>query len=336
MPNQLPWGILGCGNIARQFAACLPTSLRSTLRAAASRSQATADVFVAPYPAARAYANYDRLLADDAVQAVYIALPNSLHEEWTLKALQSGKHVLCEKPLALNVDQAQRMFDHARQRGLLLAEAFMYRSHPLTDAVLAAIRRGDIGPIRIIRTSFCYRTLNVARNIRFDPTLGGGAIMDVGCYCVHFSHLLAGQEPTDIHAIGNIHPTGVDDAVVATLKFSGGILASFTCSMSAQADNTAHICGQDGYIEIPIPWKPGKRSTYVLGYSTPPRMDGNLPPPPPRQTITVDSNLDLYAHEADEFAAAIFDQKPPRITPADTLANMRVLDEIRRQIGLAF
>jgi predicted dehydrogenase len=266
-------------------------------------------------------------------------MPNSLHHEWTIKSLRAGKHVLCEKPFALTASQAKEMFDAAKKAGKVLVEAFMYRSHPLTLAVIDSLRGGEIGELRLIRTSFCYKTSRVEGNVRFDKNLGGGGVMDVGCYCINLSRLLAGEEPAEIHASAHMHERGVDDLLVATMKFPSGVLASFTCGMSAHADNTVYVCGSEGYIEIPIPWKPPpQQATYTIARSTPPRMDlaAGAPQRPPRETRTVDASSELYALEADDFAAAVLDGKPPAVSDADTIGNMKVLDEIRRQIRLVF
>lgn len=340
--DKLAWGILGTGNIARQFAAGVSTSRRGTLRAVGSRTQENAAAFAAKFHVQTAYGSYEELLADASVQAIYVSLPNTLHFDWTLRALRAGKHVLCEKPFAVDFAQAEQMFDLADEMELTLVEAFMYRSHPVTDAVMRAVREGKIGELRLIRTSFCYRTTRIAGNVRFDPALAGGGLMDVGCYCINFSRLFAGQEPAACHAIARLHESGVDDMAAGMMLFPNGIVASFTCGMSAQADNTAYLCGTEGFIEMPVPWKPPReQATWVLARGTPPRMDapGVAAPPPapsPRQTFTVDAPADLYGCEADDFAATVLDGQPPRLTPQDTLGNMRVLDAMRKQIGLEF
>ena len=213
----------------------------------------------------------------------------------------------------------------------------MYRSHPLTHAVVEAVQRGEIGELRLIRTSFCYRTTRM-ENIRFKRELGGGGLMDIGCYCVNFSRLFAGCEPSAVHAEARFGATGVDVVASATMNFPNGVLASFTCGMDVHANNTAALCGTEGYIEIPVPWKPAARGAeYVLAHSTPPKMDNaGKAPPPPRESRFVDANMELYALEASDFAAAVFDGKAPAVSEADTLGNMAVLDEFRRQIGLSF
>jgi predicted dehydrogenase len=339
MSDRLRWGILGTGNIARQFAdGLIGTARRSEVRAVGSRTAAAAQAFAQPREVAAAHGSYDAVLADAGVDAVYISLPNALHHEWTLKALKAGKHVLCEKPFALNAAQAREMFDAARKAGRVLVEAFMYRSHPLTHAVIDAVRGGEVGDVRLIRTSFCYKTSRIDGNVRFDRPLGGGSLVDVGCYCINFSRLIAGEEPTAVTAAAHMHERGVDDLVVATMKFPSGVAASFTCGMSVHADNTAYVCGTDGYIEVPIPWKPpAQQAAYTVARSTPPKMDlAAGAKPQPRETRLVDANAELYALEADDFAAAVLDGKPPAVTERDTLGNMVVLDEMRRQIGLIF
>lgn len=341
--DRLNWGILGTGNIARQFAAGLAGSKLGQLTAVASRTQNTADEFATRFklPHDRAYPTYQQLMDDPSVQAIYISLPNALHHEWTIKALAAGKHVLCEKPLANDVAQAKEMFAAAKAADRLLVEAFMYRSHPLTHKVLREVRNGVVGQLRLIRSSFCYQTSNL-ENIRFSKPLAGGGLMDVGCYCIDFARLITGQEPVEVKATAVICETGVDDLLSGTLVFPKGIIASFTCGMRVQADNLASICGQDGYIEVPVPWKPPvKDAKYVVGYSTPPKMDdaqkaaGQTKPNKvtPRQTFTVDATGPLYGMEADAFAKAVAGE-PPAITETDSLANMAILDEMRSQIGL--
>src|SRR5207302_3086127 len=172
---------------------------------------------------------------------------NSMHHEWTIKALAAGKHVLCEKPSAVTAAQAGEMFDAAGRAGRVLVEGFMYRAHPLTGAVMEACRRGDIGRLQLIRTSFCYRTSKVAGNIRFDPMLQGGGLMDIGCYCIDFSRLFAGEDPTAISCVARRYESGVDHVAAGTMLFPSGVIASFVCGMSVQANNAAYLCGDEGY-----------------------------------------------------------------------------------------
>jgi xylose dehydrogenase (NAD/NADP) len=336
MNDRLAWGILGTGNIARQFATGVNASRRGRLVAVGSRQADKAAVFGQTHHVPQAYGSYQQVLDDPSVQAVYNSLPNNLHHEWTIKALRAGKHVLCEKPFAVKLAQAREMFDVAEKEGRLLMEAFMYRTHPLTHAVVGEVKSGAIGEVKLIRTSFCFKVTKWQGNIRFAPELAGGVIMDVGCYCVNFARLFAGEEPSCIHVVHHRHETGVDDVAAGTLVFPGGAIATFTCGMSVHADNTASICGSEGFIEIPIPWKPpAKGATYTIARSTPPKMENpTLKGPPPRETRTVEVDGDLYGMEADAFAAAVADETPPAVTREDTLGNQRVVDELRRQMGL--
>jgi predicted dehydrogenase len=346
MPSQLRWGILGTGNIAKQFAHGLHSAERGQVAAVGSRSLSAAQEFGRSFGIAACYGSYDGLLADTAVDAIYLSLPNSLHREWTIKALRAGKHVLCEKPFAMDAAESEEMFDVAGQTGRVLIEAFMYRCHPQTRAILDAVRGGRIGELQLIRTSFCYRTTRIAGNVRFDRKLGGGALMDVGCYCLNFSRLLAAAEPGKLLATAKFHvESGVDEITGATLHFPGDVIATFSCGMSVQADNTAEICGTEGYLEVVWPWKPQPgKGGYTLARSIPPRQDlktigdnaKGAAHSSPRETIAVDVNKDLYALEADAFAEAVLDAATPFVTAQDTLGNMRALDEIRRQVGLSF
>ncbi|MDB5298031.1 MAG: Oxidoreductase [Phycisphaerales bacterium] len=341
MADRLRWGILGTGNIARQFSAGVAASRRGALAAVASRQQASADAFAKAFQIPVALGDYAALLARADVDAVYVSLPNSLHHAWTIAALKAGKHVLCEKPFAVTPAEADEMFDVASSAGRVVMEAFMYRCHPQTLAVQQAIADGQIGDVRQVRTSFCYRTTKVAGNVRFDPTLAGGALMDVGCYALSFSRLLLG-EPTAGSAAGTVHPTGVDDLCTGWLAFAGGAVASFTVGTGVQANNTAYVCGTEGYIEIPVPWKPPvEGGQYVLAYATPPKQDappggGAAPVPPPRQTVQLPPAGDLYGIEADDFAGHVLDGTPVRVTRADTMGNTVWLERFRKQIGLAY
>ena len=338
MPTQLRWGILGTGNIARQFSRGVAACDRGVLGSVGSRSVESAHAFAGEFGLSSS-GTYDDVLNDPSIDAVYNALPNAMHHPWTLKALRAGKHVLCEKPFALDEAEAAEMFDAAERAGRVVVEAFMYRSNPLMHAVEKAVTGGAIGELRLVRTSFCYRTTKIDGNVRFDRSLGGGALMDIGCYCTNFTRLFA-CEPSTLSAYATFHPSGVDQLVVGNLQFPSGILASFTCGMNTQADNTAYLCGSEGFIEIPVPWKPPTpEAVYVIARGTPPKMDGPARPssyPPPREVVKVHVDGELYGIEADDFARTVLDGAPPAITKSDTLGNMRTLDRLREAIGLRF
>lgn len=333
------WGILGTGNIARQFAVDLQQAQAGPIVAVASRDPARAARFIgenlsAGYPIAAC--DYDQLLANPGVQAVYVALPNTLHHGWTIQALQAGKHVLCEKPLAVDLDQAKEMFAAADRCGRLLMEAWMYRCHPMTHAWMDQIRQGAIGQVQLVRASFCYLTRNIRQNIRFRPELAGGVLYDLGVYPVSLVQWIAGQEPLDVQLMAHRHESGVDDCLTGIMRFPGGLLASFSCGMNLQADNSAQISGSGGYLTIPVPWKPPvSNARFSLGYSSPPKMDGPSSPhqaglaaQSPRE-FSVDAPCGLYGLEARVFAAAIVDQAPLPVTPADSLSVIRTLMRLK-------
>jgi predicted dehydrogenase len=343
MSAKLRWGILGTGNIAGQFTAGVLTSRRGVATAVGSRNASTAQAFAAKYEIARSHGSYEAFIADPNVDAIYNSTPNSLHAEWTIRALQAGKHVLCEKPIGMGAAEAERMFDAAKHAGRVLMEAFMYRTHPQTLAVMDAVKSGAIGQLRLIRTSFCYRTRKIRGNVRFVRELGGGGLMDIGCYCISFARFFAGEEPTSFSAIAKFHAaSGVDELAAGTLVFPSGIISSFSCGMCAHADNTAYLCGTEGFIEIPVPWKPMSGSTFIITRGIEPKMDrpsgaaASGSAAPPREVRTVEFSGNLYGIEADDFAAAALDGDAPRISREESIGNMRVLDEMRRQIGLKF
>jgi predicted dehydrogenase len=339
--EKLRFGIISTGNIAHQFATGVTAgATRSTCTAVASRSIDAAQAFANQYNIPTAHGSYDDLLADPNVDAVYNALPNLYHKEWTLKALAAGKHVLCEKPMGMDAVETQEMFDAAKAADRTLIEAFMYRTHPQTKAVLAKIREGAIGEVKLIRTTFCYRTEKIQGNTRFDQSLGGGAIMDIGCYCVDLARQITGEDPTTIHAVGKLHDStdggAIDVSASGVLSYPSGIVSTFSCAMDTQASNLAQVCGTTGYIEIPVPWKPGvAEPTWMLRTMTKPRQDG-VPDEVGEQleTFTTNAGKPLYALEADTFAEAILDGKPPFMTGEESIGNAKVLDELRRQVGV--
>ncbi|MEM9417858.1 MAG: Gfo/Idh/MocA family oxidoreductase [Planctomycetota bacterium] len=347
METLLKFGILGTGNIAHQFADGVEHALRSEITAVGSRSEESAQAFGEQYQLdpSRCFGSYDQLVACDAIDAVYVSLPNHLHAEWTIKALEAGKHVLCEKPFAMDATESQAMFEAAKRTGNRLMEAFMYRCHPLMDAVRDEVTFGTIGELRMIRASFCYYTSNVDQNVRFKPDIGGGALMDIGSYCLSFARFIAGREPSAAHIVGNQHETGVDDYSTVILRFDedasqpeplrGVITAALTFGMTVQLDNTAHLGGTDGHLQIPIPWKPpADGGTYTLGGQTPPRQDlaDGKPGPPEPKAVTVTAPAPLYGQQADAFADAVRLGTPMPVTPDDTLGNMRLIDELLHQL----
>ncbi|MGC4033190.1 MAG: Gfo/Idh/MocA family oxidoreductase [Tepidisphaeraceae bacterium] len=327
---QIRWGILGTGNIARQFATGVRQSKTGVLAAVGSRTSESAIEFANRFGVARPHPTYEQLLADPDVDAIYVSLPNTMHHEWTIKALRAGKHVLCEKPLAVTVKEAEEMFAVARETGRVLIEAFMYRCHPQTLAVLQAVRGGAIGKVRYIRTSFCYRTTKIDGNIRFDKSLAGGALMDVGCYCLNFSRLIAGGEPIEAGAMFERGPGGVDVFATGAMRFDGGVSAGFVCAMNTQSDNAALVCGEEGWIRVPIPWKPSATTSgFVIERQTPPKQDATAIVKPPIERIDVSVSGDVYGIEADAFSDVLAGTSSPFVTEADSIGNLRLIERLQ-------
>ncbi len=341
--QPLRFGILSTGNIARQFAQGVRAgSTRCTLTAVASRDVTRAAAFADEYGIASAAADYGDLIKRDDVDAVYLGLPNAMHADWTIRALEAGKHVLCEKPLAATRAEAKVMFEVARTRDRVLIEAFMYRAHPQTQAILEAIRNGAIGTPHLIRTAFCFNTRRRDDNIRFDASLVGGALMDIGCYCLDFACLVAGRAPTSMQVHGHVRPEGVDDFAAGLLDFGGApgeaLLATFQCGMTVQADNTAMICGDEGYITTTWPWKPNDENAgYTINRQIPPRQDQNKnAAEAPEQIIACPAGKPLYAIEADAFAATVLDGAESFKRAEESIALAGLLEDARRQVGLKF
>lgn len=248
------WGILGTGRIAAKFATELPASRTGRLVATASRTSDSAVAFARVH-GGEPVTGYQALLQRDDVDAIYLSLPNALHGEWTLAALDAGKHVLCEKPMALDVAEARGMFARAGEKGLVLMEAFMYRAHPQTQKLFEIVASGAIGEVRLIRANFTFSREASHDDARFQAGPGGGSLMDVGCYCVDFARTLSGGEPDRVECLGHRHAFGVDDYAAGLLGFPGGSLATFTCGMTVLSDQCAHIAGSEGRIEITRFWQ---------------------------------------------------------------------------------
>jgi predicted dehydrogenase len=245
-PLQL--GILSTAKIARGFVQAVLGSKLVHIASVASRSQTTADAFAAEFKLPRAYGSYEAMLADPAIAAVYIALPNSLHEAWTVKALNAGKHVLCEKPLVRGAARAKALFDLARSKNLVLLEAFPYAFQPQTQQVLQAVQSQSIGQVVAVQTSFGF-TVADPNNVRFDPLLDGGAVMDAGCYCISFVRQIMGERGQVEFAKAQWTDRGVDIMMQASLRFSGNRYAQIMCNMNSSPVRQATILASQGAIQ---------------------------------------------------------------------------------------
>jgi predicted dehydrogenase len=323
MSSTVRWGILSTADIAvRKVIPGIRRAARCEVTAIASRdgelARAAADRLGIP----SAHGSYESLLADPALDAVYIPLPNHLHAEWTIAALRAGKHVLCEKPLAMTAGDAQRMVEVARATGLHLMEAFMYRHHPTWVAVRDYIESGRIGAMTAVQSWFSYFNDDPA-NIRNIVDYGGGALFDIGCYSVNLSRMLFGGEPRRVQASLRRDPaSGVDVLTSGILDFDGGI-ATFTCSTRSESDQRVDIYGTTGRISIEIPFNiPPDRPTRLF------LTAGGDPPVAPATEVVEFPTADPYAVEFERFATAVLDGGPTPVPPEDAVANLRVIEQI--------
>ncbi|MBA3848185.1 MAG: aldo/keto reductase, partial [Planctomycetes bacterium] len=279
--------------------------------------------------------SYEALLADPAVQAVYISTPHPEHSRWAIAAAEAGKHVLCEKPLGMNAGEVMAMIDAARRHDVFLMEAFMYRCHPLTQKIAELVRGGAIGEVRMIQATFGFhwpKPHDPASRL-LDPALGGGGILDVGCYPVSFARMVAGAalgrsfaEPTSLKGHGHIGATGVDEWAVATAAFERGILAQLATGVQAEQENVCRIHGSAGSILVPRPWGPGKTAEARIIVT----KDGKS------EEIGVVEDRPIYAIEADTVAEHCAERQAPAMSWDDSLGNARVLDQWRRAIGMQY
>lgn len=334
----LRWGILGTGTIAHTFAQALSAIEAARLVAVGSRSGEAAERFAAGCGRIRAHPSYAGLIADPEVEAVYVATPHPLHPELAIAAARAGKHVLCEKPLALNRADGERMVAAARAAGVTLMEGYMYRCHPQTAKLVELVRDGAIGRLGIVEASFGFRCEYAPGHRLFSNALGGGGILDVGGYPVSMARLLAGAaaglpyaDPVSVTGAARLHPEeGTDLHAAATMSFEGGVAAQVACGVGLELENAVCAYGTDGRIHVPDPWFAADacgRARLVL------QRRGREP-----ETITVVADRGLYVYEAEAFAAAVRAGVPevPAVGWGDSLGNMAALDAWRAASGVAY
>lgn len=322
--STVRWGIVSTADIGMsKVTPAIARASNAEVVAIASRdgdrARAAADRLGIP----TSYGSYDELLAADDVDALYVPLPNDQHAEWTVRAVEAGKHVLCEKPLAMTAAQAQQMVDAAQAAGVLLGEAFMYRHHPTWVEVVRLVRQGRIGDLRAVQTFFSYDNDDPA-NIRNRPENGGGATMDIGCYAINAARLLTGAEPVDVVSSVERDPQmGIDTLTSAVLTFPGGVQSTFTTCIRCESYQRVHVVGSAGRIEVEIPFNiPPDRTTRVFVTA-----GGDPPQAPATQTLTF-APADQYTLQAEAFGQAILDDAPAPVDPSDAVANMRVIEAV--------
>ena len=314
MTRAVKWGILSTGNINRKLIPGARASAKVELIAVASRDQARASDYAKTWEIERAYGSYEALLADPEIEAVYISLPNSLHCEWSIKALEAGKHVLCEKPLSRRPSEVEAAFDAAERTGRLLSEAFMYRHNPQTAQATQLVDGGAIGELRLIRSAFSY-PLYDENNIRLRPALEGGALMDVGCYCVSGSRLFGG-EPKTVYGEARIGPSGTDWVFGGTLRFTGDVVALFDCGTALPERDELELIGSEGSLFLDDPWHCGVPVIEL-------RRNGRV------DRIELDP-VDSYRLELENVSDVIRSEGELLLGRVDALGQARALEALHR------
>jgi D-xylose 1-dehydrogenase (NADP+, D-xylono-1,5-lactone-forming) len=307
MSAALRWGILSTANITRK----LLESEGGEFVAVASRSAGRAEAFAREHGIPRTHDSYEALLADPEVDAIYNPLPNALHVPWTIRVLEAGKHVLCEKPMSRRPEEVEQAFDVAEREGLVLAEAFMWRHHPQLARARELIAEGAVGTLRLVRASFAFNATD-PDDIRLRAGLDGGGLMDVGCYCVSGCRALAGAEPKRVQAEQVIGGDGVDVALVATMRFPGDVLAHFDCGLSLAERDELEAVGDQGSLFLDDPWH-GREAVIEVRSAD-------------RSTERVETGpANSYALELANFEAAVRGRGEPLLGRDDAVAQARTI-----------
>ena len=334
MSAKVRWGILGTGKIARILAAAVRSSQDGELVTFGSRDPHRAAALAVEFDAPR-HATYEGVVGDPSVDVVYVATHHPFHREWAVRAADSGKHILCEKPLAVTSGDARAIVGAAERNGVFLLEAVAYRSHPQTGRLVELLRSEAIGEIRLIDAVFGYDAGPAPTNYLLVRELAGGSILDVGCYTTSMAHLVAASaagvpsvEAVEVVGSGTVGPTGVDHSALASLVFETGALARVACSIQADLQSDVRIYGSHGRIHVASPWLPGRiaRGAAIV-----------IERGADAETIDTSVDADVYTVEADAVNASIL--KGERVSAAmpweDSLANMRTLDRWRAVVGIA-
>jgi predicted dehydrogenase len=311
MDKILNWGLLSTAKINRALIKPLRASKRTRLLGVASRSQSSADEYAREWNIPRAYESYEALLADPDIDVVYNPLPNHLHAEWTVKALRAGKHVLCEKPLALTLDEVDSIIAAVKETGNIAAEAFMYRHHVQTLKVKELVDAGLIGQVQLIKGAFSF-TLTREGNYRFVKEFGGGSIWDVGCYPISFARTIVGEEPAEVFGWQVLGPGGSDESFYGQMRFGNGVHMQFDCGFKSPSRSFIEIVGTEGTINIPTPFKPGVKSEFYIT-----RDDK-------QETVKI-KGQELYLGEVEDMCDAVLNGKSPRISLMDSRNNIAAI-----------
>ena len=316
MPRTLHWALLGTARINRLLIPAIRSSSRSTLVAVASRDLARAEAYANEWKIARAIGSYEELLDAADIDIVYIPLPNSLHAEWCIRAVEREKHVLCEKPLALTATDVDRVAAAASTRDRTVTEGFMYRHHAQTARVSELVENGAIGTLRVILGGFTYPRSRAA-DVRLEPALGGGCLWDVGCYPVSFAQYVSGAPPVRVSGWKQIGPTGVDEAFAGTLTYENGIVCQFHAGFRAAYQTVLRLIGTGGVLEVERPFRPGALETLRL------QRGGS------EERIVVEGSPG-FVDEVIDMEDAALGIRPARITLAESRLHVATIEALHR------
>ncbi len=323
-PSPIRWGILSTANISvKSVAPAILASANGQLVAIGSRDPRRAAEAYSFAPNVRIYPDYNSIIRNPEIDAIYNPLPNGLHAEWSIKAMEAGKHVLCEKPMAVTAKEGAKMAEVARANKVLLMEAFMYRFHPQTIWALEQAHNDLIGTVRLVRASFSFDIrLNQADDVRLHPELGGGALMDVGCYTINFCRAVYGHPPLAVAArVSTDKPGGVDMAANAVLDFGDGRFGLIDCSFELPTRLSAEIIGEAGTITIPVPFTSWNSEATVFVVKNGQMTEQHFPA------------VDQYRLEVEHFASCIRSGQAPAFRLSETLENMATIEAIYQAAG---
>jgi D-xylose 1-dehydrogenase (NADP+, D-xylono-1,5-lactone-forming) len=319
MTQPVRWGLLSTAKITQAILGGARETAAAEVVAVASRERERADAFAAEHGIPRAHGSYEALLEDPDVEAVYVPLPNSMHLPWAVRALEAGKHVLCEKPLSRRAAEVEDAFAAAARADRVLMEGFMWRYHPQTERVVALVREGAVGRLRVVRAAFGFTLPAGADNVRWRPDLEGGALMDVGCYCVSALRLLAG-EPERVAAERVDAPAGVDVRLAAVLRFADGVVGTLDCAFDVPYRAGIEVVGDEATIVSLDPWHGAAPQVRLLRPDREP------------EEVPVEA-ADPYGRELEDFSGAVRDGRAPRLGRDDALGQARVIEALYRAAG---
>lgn len=318
--QSLRWGLISTARINQRLIKSLRSSDRNELVAVASRSAYKAQAYATEWGISLAFGSYQAMLDDPTIDVVYNSLPNSLHAEWSIKALKAGKHVLCEKPLATTLEEVDQMQSAARETGKHLAEAFMYRHHPQTINVKELVDSGILGQIRLVKGEFTFSIRN-EEDVRLDPDLGGGSIWDIGCYPISYARFILGDEPKEVFGWQKSGGSGVDEGFVGQMRFAGDIFAQFDSGFRSPYRSRIEIVGNEASMIIPSPFNPGLNAEIQID------RGGEI------ESIAM-PQMELYMGELEDMADVILNGSSPRISLEDSHNNVRSILALLRSAEL--